>query len=197
MLFPGALQGPGVAPLLLAERPAFTSIGCPIPPWHISEAQLEKDLSVTGTGPDPCLHRSGGQSPIRACPMTDGRAGGHFSSLAAGVGARIFLDVQITGRLQSIRGPLGPGARGDRLVWASGLRLTISSTTSPASARSGTARQQSRSRVRTWLTCTNTPTGQTAPTQPALKRVRTPQHRPCPAWTCVILHTGTEAGTPT
>lgn len=92
----------------------------------------------------------------RPAQMADGQAGGHFSSPAAGVGARIFLDVQITGRVQSIRGPLGPGARGDRLVWANGLRLMTSSTTSPASARSGTVRQQSRSRVRTWLTCTHT-----------------------------------------
>lgn len=49
---------------------------------------------------------------------------------------------------------LGPGARGARPLCASGLRLMTSSRTSPASARSGTARQQSKSRVRTWLTCT-------------------------------------------
>lgn len=133
----------------------------------------------------------------RPAQMADGQAGGHFFSPAAGVGARIFLDVQITGRVQSIRGPLGPGARGDRLVWANGLRLMTSSTTSPASTRSGTVRQQSRSRVRTWLTCTHTATGQTASTQPGLKWVRLSQHTdPAQPGHTVSLNTDTEPGTP-
>lgn len=65
----------------------------------------------------------------------------------------VALWVSGPGPPQSIRGLLGPGARGVRLLCASGFRLTTSSSMSPASARSGTARQQSKSRVRTWLTC--------------------------------------------
>lgn len=40
------------------------------------------------------------------------------------------------------------------LLLANGLRLITSSSRSPASVISGTARQQSKSLVLTWLTCT-------------------------------------------
>lgn len=81
------------------------------------------------------------------------------------------LGIWTTRRLQSIRGLLGPGTRGALLLCASGLRLMTNSRTLPASARSGTARQQSKSRVRTWLTCTVHSQGnRLASAQPGLKR---------------------------
>lgn len=141
---------------------------------------MEKDLDATPIGagtslpgaPVPQNQRTETRSCpwLRACQMDRWTCGWPLSQPT-----EVPLGCQPR-RLQSIRGLLGPGARGVRLLCASGLRLMTSCSTSPASARSGTARQQSKSRVRTWLTCTvHSPGDRLASAWPGLKeKSRTP-----------------------